>query len=118
MTARLPSKLVPIVPIGFALAKPSVGRYGIEFQRVQARLPRTAQRRCGGWLKTSCPDLANGDTMRCDNLGSIREASMKFSAFCLATAALAVFAVPASAHHSFAMFDASKNVTLQGTVKE
>jgi hypothetical protein len=31
---------------------------------------------------------------------------------------LAVFAVPASAHHSFAMFDANKNVTLQGTVKE
>jgi hypothetical protein len=43
---------------------------------------------------------------------------MKFSALCVATAALAVFTVPASAHHSFAMFDASKNVTLQGTVKE
>jgi hypothetical protein len=29
-----------------------------------------------------------------------------------------VCAVPASAHHSFAMFDAGKTVTLSGTVKE
>ena len=28
------------------------------------------------------------------------------------------FAVPAIAHHSFAMFDAQKTVTLEGTVKE
>jgi uncharacterized protein DUF6152 len=28
------------------------------------------------------------------------------------------FAAPASAHHSFAMFDAESTVTLQGTVKE
>src|SRR5258707_5812793 len=30
----------------------------------------------------------------------------------------AAFTAPAVAHHSFAMFDATKNVTLQGTVKE
>ena len=30
----------------------------------------------------------------------------------------ASFAAPAIAHHSFAMFDAEKTVTLQGTVKE
>ena len=33
-------------------------------------------------------------------------------------AALALGAVPASAHHSFAMFDNAKTVTLEGTVKE
>jgi hypothetical protein len=32
--------------------------------------------------------------------------------------ALAFFAVPASPHHSFAMFDLRKTVTLKGTVKE
>ena len=30
----------------------------------------------------------------------------------------AAYAVPAIAHHSFAMFDAQKTVTLEGTVKE
>ena len=30
----------------------------------------------------------------------------------------AAFAAPAFAHHSFAMFDAEKTVTLEGTVKE
>ena len=35
----------------------------------------------------------------------------------LATAVLAT-ALPAAAHHSFAMFDYSKNVTLTGTIKE
>jgi hypothetical protein len=30
----------------------------------------------------------------------------------------AAFTAPALAHHSFAMFDAQKTVTLQGTVKE
>ena len=43
---------------------------------------------------------------------------MKFRALSLATLAVAILAVPASAHHSFAMFDATKNVTLKGTVKE
>jgi hypothetical protein len=36
----------------------------------------------------------------------------------LAAIAVAAFATPAFAHHSFAMFDAQKTVTLQGTVKE
>src|SRR5258705_9719026 len=43
---------------------------------------------------------------------------MNFKALSLATIAVAVFIVPASAHHSFAMFDAAKEVTLKGTVKE
>jgi hypothetical protein len=32
--------------------------------------------------------------------------------------ALAMYAIPASAHHSFAMFDADQTTTLEGTVKE
>jgi hypothetical protein len=36
----------------------------------------------------------------------------------LAAVTVAAFAAPALAHHSFAMFDAQKTVTLQGTVKE
>ena len=43
---------------------------------------------------------------------------MKFRALSLATIAVGIFVVPASAHHSFAMFDAQKEVTLSGTVKE
>ena len=43
---------------------------------------------------------------------------MKFRALCVAVLAAASFYAPAGAHHSFAMFDATKNVTLQGTVKE
>ena len=43
---------------------------------------------------------------------------MKFRALCVAILAAASFSAPAGAHHSFAMFDATKNVTLQGTVKE
>ena len=43
---------------------------------------------------------------------------MKFRTLCLAMIAAALFVAPAGAHHSFAMFDATKNVTLQGTVKE
>jgi Family of unknown function (DUF6152) len=31
---------------------------------------------------------------------------------------LGVYAIPAVAHHSFAMFDAAKTVTLEGSVKE
>jgi hypothetical protein len=34
------------------------------------------------------------------------------------TAMAAAFAAPALAHHSFAMYDAEKTITLQGTVKE
>ena len=43
---------------------------------------------------------------------------MKFKRFGLAAIAIAAFAIPAVAHHSFAMFDANKTMTLQGTVKE
>ena len=43
---------------------------------------------------------------------------MKFRALSLVTIAAAIFTVPASAHHSFAMFDAAKEVTMSGTVKE
>ena len=41
---------------------------------------------------------------------------MKFAA--LAGIVVAMYAVPASAHHSFAMFDAEKTTNLEGTVKE
>src|ERR1700751_2416564 len=44
---------------------------------------------------------------------------MKFKALALAgIAAAALSAIPASAHHSFAMLDATKSSTLAGTVKE
>ncbi len=43
---------------------------------------------------------------------------MKFQALGLAGIAVAMCAIPAAAHHSFAMFDASKRVTVAGTVKE
>jgi hypothetical protein len=43
---------------------------------------------------------------------------MKFKALGLAGIAVAIFAIPALAHHSFAMFDANKQMTLEGTVKE
>jgi hypothetical protein len=42
---------------------------------------------------------------------------MKVRTLGLAGVAAALLAGPALAHHSFAMFDATKNVTLQGTVK-
>jgi hypothetical protein len=42
---------------------------------------------------------------------------MKFKALTLAGIALC-YAVPAIAHHSFAMFDAEKAIELKGTVKE
>jgi hypothetical protein len=42
---------------------------------------------------------------------------MNVKAALLAAIAVA-FAAPALAHHSFAMFDAEKTVTMQGTVKE
>ena len=43
---------------------------------------------------------------------------MKLRTLSLAAIAVSALAAPASAHHSFAMFDANKSVTLQGTVKE
>ncbi len=42
---------------------------------------------------------------------------MKFKAV-VACIAVAMCAIPAVAHHSFAMFDATKTMTLQGTIKE
>ena len=43
---------------------------------------------------------------------------MKFAALGLAGLAVAIGAIPAVAHHSFAMFDASTRITVAGTVKE
>jgi len=43
---------------------------------------------------------------------------MKFKALGLASVAVAMHVIPAAAHHSFAMFDAERQVTLKGTVKE
>jgi hypothetical protein len=43
---------------------------------------------------------------------------MKAKARCLSAAMLISFAIPAAAHHSFAMFDRDKTVEMQGTVKD
>jgi len=43
---------------------------------------------------------------------------MKLKVASLVVVMAAAFTAPAYAHHSFAMFDAGKTVTLQGTVKE
>jgi hypothetical protein len=43
---------------------------------------------------------------------------MKVKALCLGVVAMGLSVLPASAHHSFAMFDAEKTVKLEGTVKE
>jgi len=43
---------------------------------------------------------------------------MNFKALGLAGIAFTLSAMPALAHHSFAMFDAEKKMTLDGTVKE
>ena len=43
---------------------------------------------------------------------------MKFKALGLAAAAVAMYAIPAFAHHSFAMFDQEKVITVSGTLKE
>jgi hypothetical protein len=43
---------------------------------------------------------------------------VKLRAFGLACIIAAVNAIPAFAHHSFAKFDADRQLTLQGTVKE
>jgi hypothetical protein len=42
---------------------------------------------------------------------------MKARGYCLSAAMLVACAMPAAAHHSFAMFDREKTVELQGTVK-
>ena len=43
---------------------------------------------------------------------------MNWKLVSLSAIAAGAFAAPALAHHSFAMFDAEKTVTMQGTVKE
>ena len=43
---------------------------------------------------------------------------MNLKVVSMAAVAVAAFTASAVAHHSFAMFDAEKTVTLQGTVKE
>jgi hypothetical protein len=43
---------------------------------------------------------------------------MKLKALGLGCVAVAMYAIPTFAHHSFAMFDAQKKMTLEGTVKE
>ena len=43
---------------------------------------------------------------------------MKFKALLIGVAVMGLSITPAAAHHSFAMFDAQKTVTMQGTVKE
>ena len=43
---------------------------------------------------------------------------MNLKTVSLAAVTLCAFAAPAMAHHSFAMFDADKTVTITGTVKE
>jgi hypothetical protein len=43
---------------------------------------------------------------------------MKMRTLGLAGVAVALSAIPVLAHHSFAMFDAEKSTTLEGTVKE
>jgi len=49
----------------------------------------------------------------------MQETPMKITALAAAgIAAIGIYAVPAVAHHSFAMFDAEKTVTLEGSVKE
>jgi hypothetical protein len=43
---------------------------------------------------------------------------MQLKALGLAGIAVAICAIPAVAHHSFAMFDANQRITVDGTVKE
>lgn len=43
---------------------------------------------------------------------------MNFKMLCFVAAITPAFVAPASAHHSFAMFDRSKTVTIAATVKE
>ena len=43
---------------------------------------------------------------------------MNLKAFGIAALLVSAAALPALAHHSFAMFDAEKTITVKGTVKE
>jgi hypothetical protein len=48
----------------------------------------------------------------------LKEAAMKLKAVILTSVAVSLFALPALAHHSFAMFDQNKLNTMTGTVKQ
>src|SRR2546423_348762 len=66
--------------------------------------------------KSDSPIMAMGSLFRVKSpFGRLR---MHLKTIALASAAAFALSVPASAHHSFAMFDASKEVTVQGPVKE
>jgi len=59
-----------------------------------------------------------GIPVECEFVENQRETPMTFRALGFAGIAVAMTAIPAIAHHSFAMFDAEKTKTLEGTVKE
>src|SRR3979411_1622554 len=48
----------------------------------------------------------------------LKEAAMNLKALILTSVAVSFFALPALAHHSFAMFDQNKLNTMTGTVKQ
>src|SRR5258706_9460057 len=48
----------------------------------------------------------------------LKEAAMNLKALILTSVAVSLFALPALAHHSFAMFDQNKLNTMTGTVKQ
>jgi hypothetical protein len=52
---------------------------------------------------------------RADN---VRERNMRFGPACAAAFSLSLAAAAAQAHHSFAMFDSQKKLTVTGTVRE
>jgi uncharacterized protein DUF6152 len=55
----------------------------------------------------------------CSTSGRRTEDIMNFKALCIGVVAVSGLSIAsASAHHSFAMFDAEKNVKLEGTIKE
>jgi len=51
-------------------------------------------------------------------LNDKQESKMKLSTLGLASVMAAAFVAPALAHHSFAMFDADKTITVSGTVQQ
>src|SRR5258706_12334561 len=54
----------------------------------------------------------------CVSRPDFKETPMKLTAISLTAIAAVAFVAPAFAHHSFAMFDQDKTVTLKGTVNE
>src|SRR5258706_9487721 len=88
------------------------------------RLLRAQARRRAGWgarcriLPAAGPKRYNRASSRFWAGHECEETPMKFKALALASLAVAAFAAPALAHHSFAMFDADKTMTLNGTVTD